>query len=132
VIRNPGSAFTIASSTPTTTPNVKKHPLCFICPPGFRIPDYNTIPKTKNNILILSPTPFYFYSFAPFPYLFHPSYLPSVFILYFFPFLSLPVSHFPASAPHVFDRLSFLAAHPAPFFFFRPIPVLSLSLYSHI
>jgi hypothetical protein len=95
---------------------------------GFRIPDYNTTPKTKHNIFILSPTPFYFYSFPPFPYFFHPSYLPSVFIQYFFPFLSLPVSHFPASAPHVFDRLSFLAAHPAPFFFFRPIPTCSLSL----
>jgi hypothetical protein len=69
----------------------------------------------------------YYYSFPPFPYLFHPSYLPSVFIPYFSPFLSLPLSHFAASAPRVFDRLCFLAAHPTPsfFFFFCPITILS-------
>jgi hypothetical protein len=31
-------------------------------------------------------------SFLPLPYLFHPSYLPSIFIQYFSPFLSLPLS----------------------------------------
>jgi hypothetical protein len=73
---------------------------------------------------------FYYYSFPPLPYLFYPSYLPSVFIQYFSPFLSLPLSHFAAFTPRVFDRLCFLAAHPTPsfFFFFCPIPILSFSL----
>jgi hypothetical protein len=106
---------------------------------GFRIPDYNTTPKTKHNIFILSPTPFYFYSFPPFPYFFHPSYLPSVFIQYFFPVLSLPVSHFPASAPHVFGSSLFPRGTSCTFFLlpsntylFSLSLSLPLSLFPHL
>jgi hypothetical protein len=37
----------------------------------------------KNYIFISVPTPFFFYSFPPLPYLFYPSYLSCVFIQYF-------------------------------------------------
>jgi hypothetical protein len=69
----------------------------------------------------------YFYFFSPLPYLFHPTYLPSIFAQYFSPVFSLPLSYFVASATHVPDRLPLLSVHPAPsFLLFRPIPVLSL------
>jgi hypothetical protein len=89
--------------------------------------------KNKNNnskkktFFCLSPIPFFFHSVPPFPYLFHPSHLPSVFIQYFSPFLSLPLSHFSTSIPHVLNRLSLLVAHSAPSLLsFRPVPVFSL------
>jgi hypothetical protein len=67
------------------------------------------------------------YSFPPLEYLFHPTYLPSVFAQYFSSVLSLPLSHFVAPAPHVLDRLTLLSAHPTPsLLLFRPILVLSL------
>jgi hypothetical protein len=75
-----------------------------------------------------------FLSIPPLPYLFHPSYLPSV-IQYFSPFLSLPFSHFSTPIPHVFNCLSFftLVAHSAPsFLFFHPMSVFSLSSFPHL
>jgi hypothetical protein len=54
------------------------------------------------------------FPFLPLSYLFLPSYLPSVFILYFSPFLSLPLSHFATSIPRF--SLSFLSFHPIPVF----------------
>jgi hypothetical protein len=87
----------------------------------------NNSKNIKVTFLFLSPAHLYFYSFPPLPYLFHPTYLPSVFAHYFSPVLSLPLSHFVASAPHVLDRLTLLSAHSAPsLLLFRPIPVLSL------
>jgi hypothetical protein len=88
----------------------------------------NNSKNIKVTFLFLSPAHFFiFYSFPPLPYLFHPTYLPSVFAHYFSPVLSLPLSHFVASAPHVLDRLTLLSAHSAPsLLLFRPIPVLSL------
>jgi hypothetical protein len=60
---------------------------------------------------LLSPIPFFFHSVPPFPYLFHPYYLPSVLIQYFSPFNCLPL----------------LRTRSAPSFFsFRPIFVCSL------
>jgi hypothetical protein len=76
-------------------------------------------------LLFLSPTPFFF----SLPYLFHPSYLSSVFIQYFSPFLSLSFSHFGTSNPHVLDCLSLVISHSAPSFLsFHPILVFSLLL----
>jgi hypothetical protein len=84
-----------------------------------------TIPKKK--CFFLSPTHFFLHSVPPLPYLFHPSYLPSVFIQYFFPFPFSPsLSHFATSIPHVLNCLSLLIAHSAPSFLsFRPVPVFS-------
>jgi hypothetical protein len=80
-----------------------------------------------NLTFFLYSTPLPRYPFPPLPYLFHPSYLSSVFAQYFSPLLSLPLSHFVTSAPHVLYRFTLLAAHPAPSLLsFRPIPVLSL------
>jgi hypothetical protein len=62
------------------------------------------------------PTPLVLYSFSPLPFLFHP----------------FPRSLFSLSliSPHVFDRLTVLTSPPPPsLFFFRPIPVLSLSSF---
>jgi hypothetical protein len=92
-----------------------------------------TIPK-KNIFLSIS-HPFFFHSLPPFPYVFHPSSLPSIFIQLFSPLLSLPLSlslsHF-ATFPHVLNCLSFLIAHSAPCFLsFRLIPVSSL-LIQHL
>jgi hypothetical protein len=72
------------------------------------------------------PTPFFFHSVPPFPYLFHPSYLSSAFIQYFSPFLSLPLSfcYLHSTCAHCFF---FLIAHSASsFLLFPPIPVFSL------
>jgi hypothetical protein len=90
----------------------------------------------KDYSKVASPTPFFFYSFPPLPYLFHPSYLPSVFASYFSPFPSLPLSHFVASALHVFDRLTVLASPPnllcslsVPFLFsLSSFPLLNLAI----
>jgi hypothetical protein len=98
------------------------------CPTGFRIPSYiiNIYTKfPKLTFLISIPIPLLLYPFPPLPHLFHPSYLPSVFIPYVFPFLSLPLSYF-ASIPHVLDCLSLFIAHSAPSFLsFHPTPVFS-------
>jgi hypothetical protein len=76
----------------------------------------------------LSPTPFFFHSVLPFPYLFHPPYLPSVFSQYFSPFLSLPLSHFATSIPQVLNCLSLLIACSVPSFLSN---TCFLSLRSH-
>jgi hypothetical protein len=81
----------------------------------------------KKTFFFLCPTPFFFQSVALFPFIFHPSYLPSVFIQYFSPFLSLPLFHFTTSIPHVLNGLSRLIALSAlSFLSFCPIPFFSL------
>jgi hypothetical protein len=62
-------------------------------PPGFRIPDYkHKIQSQKLTCFFLSPTPFFFYPFPPFPYLFF--FLISLPSSYFSPFyLSLTSLH---------------------------------------
>jgi hypothetical protein len=83
--------------------------------------------KIKMKLFFLFPTPFFFHSVPPFPYLFHPSYQFSTFVQYFFPFLSLPLSHFTTSIPLLLNCLSLLIAHYAPSFLsFYPIPVFSI------
>jgi hypothetical protein len=83
----------------------------------------------KITFSFLSPTHFFFHSVSPLPYLFHPSYLPYVFIQYFSSFLSLRLSHFATSILHMLNCLSLLIAHSAPSFLsFQPIPVFSLLL----
>jgi hypothetical protein len=67
---------------------------------SFHLVDLS-IPKII--FLIPIPTPLLLYHFPPFPYLFHPCYLPSIFIQYVFPFLSLPLS--PSSSIPVFSLL---------------------------
>jgi hypothetical protein len=74
-------------------------------------------------IFFLSPFPFVFYSFPPVPYHFHPSYLPSVFILDFSPFLSLSLSHFATSIPHVLSSQHLLHLLSSPSI---QIPLFSL------
>jgi hypothetical protein len=93
-------------------------------PLGFRISDY----KYKNNKKLnffLSPTLFFLYPFPPLTYLFHPSYLPSIFIFLDVPFspsLSFRYIHI----PHELNCLFLLIAHSAPFLSFYPIPIFSL------
>jgi hypothetical protein len=61
------------------------------------------------------PHPFLFLPFPPLPYLFHPSYLPSVFIQYFL------LHPFPGAQLSLSSHSTFCT-----FFSFRPIPVFSL------
>jgi hypothetical protein len=85
--------------------------------------------KNKNNIFI----PILLCSFLPLLYIFHPSYLPVVFVLYFSRFFSLPLSHFATSIPHVLDFLSLLIAYFARSFSSPSIQYLfSLSSYPHL
>jgi hypothetical protein len=69
--------------------------------------------------------------FQKLTYLFHPSYLRSVFIQYSFPFLSPPLSHFATSFPHVLSCLSLsllLILHLLP----SPSILFSLSSSPHL
>jgi hypothetical protein len=92
---------------------------------GFRIPDY-IIKNIKIRIpKITFPTSFLFYSFPPVSYLFHPSYLPPVFIQHFSPSPSLPLSNFATSIPHVRNGLSRLITHsPTSFLSFHAFSLL--------
>jgi hypothetical protein len=85
----------------------------------------NNSKNIKVTFLFLPPTHLYFYSFPLLPYLFHPTYLPSVCAQYFSPVLSLPLSHFVASVPHVLDRLSPLCTSCT---FSPPLPSNTCSL----
>jgi hypothetical protein len=81
----------------------------------------------KETFFFLSHIPFIFHSVPPFPYLFHPSYFPSVFIQYFSPFLSLPLFHFATSIPHVkCSIVSFFSWHVCTFF---PLILFSFSSF---
>jgi hypothetical protein len=85
---------------------------------------YRNNNSKKITFFFLSPTPFFFRSVPPFPYLFHPSYLSSVFIRYFSQFLSsIPLSHFATSIPHVLN---------CTFFLLLPSNTCFLSSRSHI
>jgi hypothetical protein len=94
--------------------------MCFICPTGFHKYITHTYIHT-----FLSSTPFFFYSFPPLPYLFHQSYLPSVFIrISLRSFLSLsPISLHPF---HMYSIVSLSLSPHTIFFTFHPIPVISL------
>jgi hypothetical protein len=77
--------------------------------------------------LLLFLTHLLLYPFPSFPYLFHPSYLPSIFTPRSFSFLSLISLH--PFHMIVLDCLSLFIAHSAPSFLsFHPIPVFSLLL----
>jgi hypothetical protein len=82
----------------------------------------------------VSPTPFFLYPFPPPYYLFHLSYLPSVFIQNFPAFslsLSLSLSPFATSIPPALNYLFLLIVHSAPSFLsFHPIPFFSILVHT--
>jgi hypothetical protein len=83
--------------------------------------------ELKFNFVKMLYLPYGLSDFSLQTYLFHPSYVSSVFFQYFFPLLCLPLSHFAASASHVLNGLTLRSAHPAPSrLLFRPIPITSL------
>jgi hypothetical protein len=69
----------------------------------------------KNYIFISVPTPFFFYSFPPLPYLFYPSYLSCVFIQYF------SLSLYFSSIQYVFSLLVPTSKSRDHFSFFCPL-----------
>jgi hypothetical protein len=83
-----------------------------MCSPGVQF---------QTHIEIFSyPPPFFFYSFPPLPYLFHPYYLPSAFIQYFSPFSPF------LSFRYIHSTCAQLARSVPSFLSFPPIPIFSL------
>jgi hypothetical protein len=101
---------------------------CFICSPGFRIPDY----KHKNiNSIKLSPFLFLSLPSSSISFSILLISLPSSFSISPRSFLSFSLSHFATSILHVVDCLSFRIAHSASSFH-SFYPTCFLSSFPHL